>query len=131
MDKRRRRLLTGLGTLAFGSGATLTAGSFNNSTQSASDMRVVVAENLEVRAGPAFNDDGSIDTSNSNIDTDLYIDPRDTGNSVGKDFYDGSDLGPVFDDRDPPLATVSARGDGVSDDYAGINEDSRCTSSLL
>lgn len=119
----RRKYLAGIGSLALGSGAAMSSAAFAQSTTPDADFRVRVARGLEVRAGPAFNDDGSIDTSNSNIDTDLYIDPRDTGNTVGEDFYDGSDLGLVFDNRDPPLATVSARGDGVSDDYAGINED--------
>lgn len=122
MRRSRRNTLAGIGAVTFGSGINFTTAAFNSATSPAADFRVRVAEGLEVRAGRAFNDDGSVDTSNSNINTDLYIDPRETGNTVGEDFYDGNELGPVFDDRDPPLATVSARGNSISNDYAGINE---------
>lgn len=114
-------MIAGLGSLAFGSGAVLSSAAFNSSTDPTADLRVRVAEGLEVRAGQAFNDDGEVDTSNSNINEDHYIDPRDTGDTVGEDFYDGNELGPVFDDRDPPLATVSARSG--SDSHAGINDE--------
>ena len=123
MRRSRRSTLAGICAVTFGSGVSFTTAAFNSATSPAADLRVRVAEGLEVRAGRAFNDDGSVDASNANItNTDLYIDPKETGSTVGEDFYDGDKLGPVFDERDPPLATVSARGDSVSNDYAGINE---------
>jgi hypothetical protein len=115
MDKRRRRLLTGLGTLAFGSGATLTAGSFNNSTQSASDMRVVVAENLEVRAGQAFNNDGTIKSNHpdSNGNPNNFV--KYASNSS---FFDAGPSGGLedIDTDDLPVATVNRRDQNVNED---------------
>lgn len=123
MNPTRRRTVLGLGSLAFGSGAALSSAAFSSSTDPTADLRVVVSEGLEVRAGQAFNDDGSVNTGNEDIDPDNYIDPRKTGDTVGEDFYDGDELGPVFDDpdTDPPLATVSARSGNES--HAGVNDE--------
>lgn len=82
---KRRSALIGLGSLAFGSGAVFSSATFTNSVGPSSDMRVVVAEDLEVRAGQAFNDDGIINTSNGDITPSNYVEY-----ASNTDFFDPS-----------------------------------------
>lgn len=57
MDSRRRSMIIGLGSLAFGSGAVLSSAAFNDAVSPASDMRVVVDEpGLFVEPGIIFRD---------------------------------------------------------------------------
>lgn len=114
MKLSRRSVAVGLGALATGSGATFSAGAFNNSTDSASDMRVVVDEGLEVRAGQAFNDDGSVrDPHPNNGDSDNYV-PYDSNSS----FFDPGPSGGLedIDADDLPVATVNRRDQNVNGD---------------
>ena len=57
---KRRTLLAGLGTVASGSGAIATSAAIANTVQTASEMNIVVDEQLRVRAGQAFTDDGDV-----------------------------------------------------------------------
>lgn len=116
MDLTRRKTLLGLSLLATGSGATLTSAAFSDSVGASSDMRVVVAEDLEVRAGQAFNDDGTINTSNGDITPSNYVEY-----ASNTDFFDpSSDPEPQglvdIDSNDLPVATVNRRDSNVNGD---------------
>ena len=99
MKRSRRSALAGISALAFGSGVTSTIAAFNSAISGAADMRVVVADGLEVRAGQAFNDDGSINTANGNITPSNYVEY-----ATNSTFFDLS--------SDPePLGSGEIRGD--------------------
>jgi hypothetical protein len=113
---KRRTALIGLGSLATGSGAVFTSAAFSDSVGASSDMRVVVAEDLEVRAGQAFNDDGTINTSNGDITPSNYVEY-----ASNTDFFDpSSDPEPQglvdIDSDDLPVATVNRRDSNVNGD---------------
>ena len=113
---KRRTALIGLGSLATGSGAVLTSAAFSDSVGASSDMRVVVAKGLEVRAGQAFKDDGTINKSNGDIDEDNYVKYASKPN-----FFDlSSDPDPQglddIDSDDLPVATVNRRDQNVNGD---------------
>ena len=128
MKPTRRKTVLGLGAMATGSGAVFSSAAFTNSAQADADFRVRVSEDLQVEAGNAFNDDGSVAASSPN--DEKFIDPEDSGDSgTGDNFYESNDLGSVFEsggqDRSPPLATVSARDENAVSGpaYAGVNDD--------
>jgi len=79
-------------------------------------MRVVVADGLELRAGQAFNDDGSINTANGDITPANYVEY-----GTNSTFFDlSSDPEPqgfVDIGRDNlPVATVNRRDQNVNQD---------------
>lgn len=113
---KRRTALIGLGSLAAGSGAVFSSAAFNDSVNASSDMRVIVAENLEVRAGQAFEDDGTINTSNGDITPSNYVEY-----ASNPSFFDpSSDPEPQgladIDSDDLPVATVNRRDNNVNGD---------------
>ena len=57
---KRRTLLGGLGVLATGSGAISTAASLTDTVDASADIRVIHPQDMELRAGVAFRDDGSV-----------------------------------------------------------------------
>ena len=72
-------MLAGTGMLLTGSGIIGTSAAFRNSvTATITDFRVISTEQLEVRAGPAFNDDGSVRSEY----TDRYVAYEDTAESM-------------------------------------------------
>jgi hypothetical protein len=116
MKRSRRSALAGISALAFGSGVTSTIAAFNSAISGAADMRVVVADGLEVRAGQAFNDDGSINTANGNITPSNYVEY-----ATNSTFFDlSSDPEPQglvdIDSDDLPVATVNRRDENVNED---------------
>lgn len=120
MKLSRRNTIAGLGTLAFGSGAAFTSAAFQNSVSSDADMRVIVDQRLTVEAGDAFESNGEVALDDQ---SGKLINPNYSGDdSTGSGFFDGTDdLGSVFDDEDPPLATVTARDDGRNGDIRMFN----------
>jgi hypothetical protein len=98
--------------LLTGSGIIGTSAAFGDSvTATTSDFRVVSAEDLEVRAGPAFNDDGSVRSGY----TDRYVAYEDTAESM---FFDNSGgLNEITTD-DIPVATVNARENNVNNELS-------------
>jgi hypothetical protein len=116
MKFTRRSTVFGLGMLATGSGAIFTSAAFNNTTSASSDMRVVADKRLEVRAGQAFNDDGTINTNNGDITPSNYVEY-----ASNTDFFDpSSDPEPQglvdIDSNDLPVATVNRRDQNVNGD---------------
>jgi len=113
-EMTRRSAVTGLCLLATGSGAAFSSAAFNNAISGAADMRVVVADGLEVRAGQAFNDDGSINTANGNITPSNYVEY-----ATNSTFFDlSSDPEPQglvdIDSDDLPVATVNRRDQNIN-----------------
>lgn len=118
MKPTRRSTVLGLGSLAAGSGAVFTSAAFSSSVNASSDMRVVVAENLEVRAGQAFNDDGTVrSSSHPDFDGDpsnyveyasntSFFDPSSDPEPQGLDAIDSDVL---------PVATVNSRDQNVNE----------------
>jgi len=106
---KRRTLLAGLGAVASGSGAIATSAAVANSVQTASQLSIVVDERLEVRAGKAFNDDGSVKKSEDNYDN--YV-PYDGNNSFFTDQSGGLD---DINKSDAPVATVNRRDGNIND----------------
>jgi hypothetical protein len=105
---KRRTLLAGIGALASGSGAVATSAAIANSVQTTSQLSVVVDERLEVRAGQAFNDDGTVKPSY----TDRYV-PYENNSS----FFNDSSGGLVdIDQSDVPVATVNRRDNNQNQD---------------
>lgn len=108
--------MLGLGMLATGSGAALTSAAFNNSVNASSDMRVVVDKRLEVRAGQAFNDDGTINANNGNINQSNYVEYASNEtffeNSSNPDPEELVDI----DNNDLPVATVNRRDENINED---------------
>lgn len=107
---KRRTLLAGIGAAASGSGAIATSAAVANSVQTTSQLSIVVDERLEVRAGKAFNDDGSV--KNESKYTDQYV-PYDENSS----FFDEQDdvLADIKKDE-IPIATVNRRDENTNDD---------------
>jgi hypothetical protein len=115
---KRRTLLAGIGSLASGSGAIATSAAIANTVQPTSQLNIVVDEQLRVRAGQAFSDDGSVKQEYA----DQYV-PYDTNQS----FFDEQD--DVLDNistGDLPVATVNGRDKNINGDVtvqAAINVD--------
>ncbi|WP_280586253.1 hypothetical protein [Halorubrum sp. Boch-26] len=78
-------------------------------------MRVVVAENLEVRAGQAFNDDGSVKSNHPspNGNSENYVEY-----ASNTSFFDAGPNGGLedIDTDDLPVATVNRRDQNVNGD---------------
>ena len=105
---KRRTALFGLGVLASGSGAIATSAAVANSVQTASKLSIVVDERIEVRAGQAFNDDGSI--KNKSKYTSRYV-PYDTNSSF---FDEQNDVLADIERENLPVATVNSRDKNVN-----------------
>jgi len=109
---KRRTALFGLGVLASGSGAIATSAAIANSVSTTSQLAVVVDEQLKVRAGQAFNDDGSVKSGY----TDRYV----AYESKPSFFDDSSDGLDDIDADDPPIATVNRRDQNINNDVKVI-----------
>ncbi|MDR9380279.1 MAG: hypothetical protein RI560_01220 [Natronomonas sp.] len=95
---KRRTALIGLGSLAFGSGATLSASAFQNSVSPSSDMRVVVEEQLIVEPGAMFRDgDG---------DPDGQFNPNNSGGGGGTSTWDNDSYSIFGGNGDPGLEDI-------------------------
>lgn len=97
-----------LGALTTASGAVATSAAIAGTADVSSSMTAIVEENLELKAGAAFNDDGTV--------RDAYQDQYVSYPSHDSFFQDGSD--PLADiSRDEvPVATVSPRDTTVDDE---------------
>lgn len=97
-----------LGALTTASGAVATSAAIAGTADVSSSMTAIVEENLELKAGAAFNDDGTV--------RDAYQDQYVSYPSHDSFFQDGSD--PLADiSRDEvPVATVSPRDTTVNDE---------------
>ena len=124
----RRQTIIGVGSVAAGSGAVLSAGAFADSMSAGADMRVVVVSNLQLE--PARDDDAYVDTEGDEIGIEIqrlnrhaFTDfgelllIRNEGN-VGYDrlTFDFS----VLDDPDPDVADVMGI---VSGDHEVVETD--------
>jgi hypothetical protein len=89
---KRRSTLIGLGSLAIGSGATLSAAAFSNSVNPSSDMRVVVEEQLIVEPGIMFRDgsdpDDPFDPDSATTGTNVY--DNDGFSGSGDEIFGGN-----------------------------------------
>jgi hypothetical protein len=105
---KRRNVLMALGALTTASGAVATSAAIAGTADVSSSMTAIVEENLELKAGAAFNDDGTV--------RDAYQDQYVSYPSHDSFFQDGSD--PLADiSRDEvPVATVSPRDTTVNDE---------------
>lgn len=99
--------MLGLGSLAFGSGAVLSSAAFADTVQTSADMRVRVAEDLEVRAGQAFEDDGTVRSGFG----EKYVEFSDNDSFFGQN----EGLEDITTD-DLPVATVNRRDENVNAD---------------
>jgi len=88
---KRRRVLLGMGTLAFGSGAASVDAAFSSSVDQSADMRFATVGDLIVEPGIAFRDGPNAD--------DPYVSSLDGGGPSGR-FY-GEDNDEFFADTDP------------------------------
>lgn len=105
---KRRTALFGLGLLASGSGAIATSAAVANSVQTTSQLSLVVDERLEVRAGQAFTDDGSVKSEY----TDQYV-PYESNQSF---FNEQDDVLADIDKVELPVATVNSREQYINGD---------------
>jgi hypothetical protein len=97
-----------LGALATGSGAVSTTAAIAGTADASSNITAIVDENLEVKAGAAFDDDGTVRSSYD----DQYV-PYPSKDSF---FQTGSDPLDDISRDDAPVATVSPRDTTVNDD---------------
>jgi len=97
--------MVALSSLAFGSGAVLSSAAFADSVEPTADMRVAVAPELEVRAGQAFDDDGSVREEFE--DDFVEFESNDS-------FFEGDGLEDIERD-DLPVATVNRRDENIND----------------
>jgi hypothetical protein len=105
---KRRTLLAGIGALASGSGAIATSAAISGTVNTASSLTVVVEQDLEAKAGLAFNDDGSVKNSYS----EQYV-PYPTNTSF---FQEQSNPLDDINREDVPVGTVSPRNTTVNDE---------------
>ncbi|ERH06249.1 MAG: hypothetical protein J07HN4v3_01861 [Halonotius sp. J07HN4] len=105
---KRRTLLAGIGTIASGSGAIATSAAIAGTADASSSITAIVNETLEVKAGAAFNDDGTVRSSYE----DQYV-PYPSNDSF---FQDGSDPLDDISRDDAPVATVSPRDTTVNNE---------------
>lgn len=105
---KRRTLLAGIGALASGSGAVATTAAIAGQADASSNINAIVDEDLEVKAGAAFNDDGTVRSSYK----DQYI-AYPQNDSF---FQDGSDPLNDISRDDAPVATVSPRNTTANDE---------------
>ncbi|ESS08529.1 MAG: hypothetical protein A07HN63_01759 [uncultured archaeon A07HN63] len=108
---KRRTALMALGALATGSGAVATSASISGTADSSSDITVVVEEELEVKAGKAFNDDGSVKSSYQN----QYVPFPSNNEFFGNQSSPSTDPLKDISRSDAPVATVSPRNTTVND----------------
>lgn len=88
---KRRRVLLGMGTLVFGSGAASVDAAFSSSVDQSADMRFATVGDLIVEPGIGFRDGPNAD--------DPYVSSLDGGGPDGR-FY-GEDNDEFFADTDP------------------------------
>lgn len=105
---KRRNALMALGALATGSGAVSTTAAIAGTADASSNITAIVDENLEVKAGAAFNDDGTVRSS--------YEDQYVSYPSNDSFFQSGSDPLDDISRDDAPVATVSPRDTTVNDE---------------
>lgn len=96
------------GALASGSGAVATTAAIAGTADASSNINAIVDQNLEVKAGAAFNDDGTVRSS--------YEDQYVSYPSNDSFFQSGSDPLDDISRDDAPVATVSPRDTTVNDE---------------
>jgi len=109
---KRRTLLAGIGALASGSGAIATSAAIAGTADASSNINAIVDQNLEVKAGAAFNDDGTVRSGEDKDYEDQYV----SYPSNDSFFQSGSDPLDDISRDDAPVATVSPRDSTVNDE---------------
>ena len=100
-------MLTGFGMMLTGSGIIGTSAAFGDSVTSTSDFRVITANDLRVRAGQAFADDGVPN------DEEFFVEYEETADSM---FFDNDGgLNKISKDK-IPVATVNPRDENNNDE---------------
>jgi len=98
---KRRAMLAGAGMMVTGSGIISTSAAFGSATSVTSDLRVITEENLEVRAGNAFENPA---------DSNKFVAYEESPESM---FFDNSGGLNKISADEVPVATVN---DGVNSD---------------
>jgi hypothetical protein len=111
-----------LGALATGSGAVATTASLSDTVESNSDIRVINPQDMELRAGVAFRDDGSVRETDGYGPTETAADYNYTANyTTNKTFFEADDPNnpeglEKISESDVPVATVNRRDENVDDE---------------
>ena len=119
---KRRNALMALGALATGSGAISTAASLSDMVDASADIRVINPQDMEVRAGVAFRDDGSVRETDGYGPTETAADYNYTANyTTNKTFFEADDPNnpeglKKITESDVPVATVNRRDENVDAD---------------
>ena len=108
---KRRTALATFGTLITGSGAVATSAAISTTTDTSSNITVIVEEQLEVKAGNAFNDDGTVKSSYQN----QYIPYPSNDEFFGNQSSPSTDPLKDISRSDAPVATASPRNTTVND----------------
>lgn len=105
---KRRSALIALGSLAFGSGAAVSSAGFQRTVEPSADLRAVVANDLEVKAGDAFDDEGNVVAEEPQAEK--YVPFENNGS-----FFSNGGLADI-EVADLPVATVNRRDENVNDE---------------
>lgn len=106
-------MLAGTGMLVAGSGIIGTSAAFGDSVTATSNFRVITAEDLRVRAGQAFEDDGSVsDDPNKNYE-EQFVAYEETADSM---FFDNAGGLNNISKDEIPVATVNSRDENNNED---------------
>lgn len=111
-----------LGALATGSGAISTAASLSDTVDASADIRVINPQDMEVRAGVAFRDDGSVRETDGYGPTETAADYNYTANyTTNRTFFEADDPSnpeglEEISESDVPVATVNRRDENVDVD---------------
>ena len=108
---KRRTALATFGTLITGSGAVATSAAISTTTDTSSNITVIVEEQLEVKAGNAFNDDGTVKSSYQN----QYVPYPSNNEFFGNQSSPSTDPLKDISRSDAPVATASPRNTTVND----------------
>lgn len=117
---KRRTILTALGALATGSGTVATTASLSDTAQSSSSFRVIAPQELVVRAGKAFESDGTVRATNgfgptesdSNYNySDYYV-----ANATHGSFFTTDNGLKDISQTEVPVATVNRRDEYINSD---------------
>jgi len=108
---KRRNVPITLGALATGSGAVATSAAISGTVDTSSNINVIVEEQLEVKAGNAFNDDGTVKSSYQN----QYVPYPSNNEFFGNQSSPSTDPLKDISRSDAPVATASPRNTTIND----------------
>ena len=119
---KRRTLLGGLGVLATGSGAISTAASLTDTVDASADIRVINPQDMKLRPGVAFRDNGSVRETDgfgpTESDSDYNYSEYYTENTTFFEEEDPSNPEGLknISQSDVPVATVNRRDKNIDGD---------------